>query len=101
VESIMPSSPLSVLLPADLRARLADEARRRHLKLSSVVRVLAAERVAQIDASEELSAAQEWQRDQAWAAWDALRGGDRREATRADIDRDFDRAAARAARRQR
>lgn len=97
----MPSSPLSVLLPADLRARLADEARRRHLKLSSIVRVLAAERIDEIEASGQLSAAERWQRDQAWAAWDELRSGDRREVSRADIAKDFDRAVGRARRRPR
>jgi hypothetical protein len=100
VESTMRSAPLSVALPADLRARLAEEGRRRQLKLSSVVRVLAAERLREIDSEAELSDAHQWQRARAWATWRAVHEGDRREVARAEIDRDFARAIERVARRR-
>lgn len=96
----MSSAPLSVVLPADLRARLEEEARKRHVKLSTVVRVLAAERVQELDAAAELSASDRWQRDQAWATWERLRAGDRREVSRDELEADVVRAKRRAARRR-
>ncbi|MCC7541492.1 MAG: hypothetical protein IT379_35065 [Deltaproteobacteria bacterium] len=96
----MASGPLSVVIPDDLRARLADEARRRRVKLSTVVRVLVAERVQEIDAAAELSAAEQWQRAQAWSTWQSVQDGERAEASSAEIASDFDRALARSRRRR-
>ena len=61
--------PLSVALPDELRARVATEAKRRGLKLSPAVRALVAERVEQLEDQQRLTAAEEWQRREAWATW--------------------------------
>lgn len=90
--------PVSVALPDDLRARIAREARQRGLKLSSTVRVLVAERIEELAASEALTRAEEWQRAEAWATWDRLRQGDRREVSVDDLDKDFATATRRARR---
>ena len=84
--------PVSVVLPVDLKARIQAEARKRGLKLSPVIRVLVSERIHQIDESAGLTRAEEWQRAQAWATWERLRAGDRREVSKSQIDADFGRA---------
>ena len=95
----MSAVPLSVVLPKALRERLSREARKRGLPLSTAVRMLVAERVRELDESAELSAADQWQRAQAWSEWERLRSGDAPEVPATDLARDFDRALARRTRR--
>jgi hypothetical protein len=68
--------PLSVPLPPDLRGRLAKEAKKRRLKLATAARVLLDEHLAAIEDAAALSAAEEWQRAQAWATWEKISAGD-------------------------
>ncbi len=89
------SGPLSVVLPKLLRERLMREARSRGLPLSTAVRMLAAERVREIDEALELSAADQWQRAQAWTAWQQLRAGALEESAPVELTHDFDGALAR------
>ena len=93
--------PLSVALPKRLRDRLAVEARKRGLPLSTAVRVLVAERVRDLDEAAELSAVDQWQRAQAWRTWEDVQSGGAAEATSAEIDKDFEAAIARVRRRPR
>ena len=86
------SGPVSVVLPADLKARVQAEGKKRGLKLSPVVRVLVTERMRDLDEAEQLTRAEEWQRAQAWATWKGLQAGDRREVPKSRIGADFDRA---------
>lgn len=72
-------SPLSVTLSEDLRQRLARQAGRRELKLATAARVLLAERLDELDDVEKLRRAEEWQKSQAWATWERIQAGDRRE----------------------
>jgi hypothetical protein len=94
-------APLSIVLPKALRERLTREARKRGLPLSTAVRMLVVERVREIDEAAELSAADQWQRAQAWSEWEKLRAGDVGEVTRDELERDFEQAIARGARRSR
>jgi hypothetical protein len=87
--------PVSVALPTEVRDGLAREARRRGLPLSTTVRALAVERMQQLEEEQELARAEAWQRARAWATWDRIRGGDRREVTRADLRAVFERASRR------
>jgi len=80
-----------VNLPAPARRGLAREAQRRGLPLSTTVRALALERIQALQEEAELTSAEAWQRAQAWATWDRIRGGDRREVTRADLAAVFER----------
>jgi hypothetical protein len=84
--------PVSVVLPVELRRRVASEARKRGLKLSSTVRLLVAERLSDMEATEDLTKAQEWQRAQAWASWERLAGEGLRDVGAAAIDEEFERA---------
>ncbi len=72
-------SPLSVELPQALRKRLAVEAERRKLKVATTARLLIDERIDELDNEAELTKAEEWQRAQAWATWERIDAGDRRE----------------------
>jgi predicted DNA-binding protein len=77
--------PLSVVLPDALRERLEHEAKKRGLPLSTAVRALVAERVREIDEAAELSAADQWQRAQAWRDWEKVRAGEMAEVTRDEL----------------
>jgi len=91
--------PLSVQLPADLKRRLRAQATKRRLKMATAARVFLDEHVAELEDKAELSAAQEWQRAQAWATWEKIKAGDVREATEAELRAVFDRARRRLAKR--
>lgn len=71
--------PLSVSLSDALRTRLAKQADRRELKLATAARVLLAERLDELDDADQLRRAEEWQQAQAWATWERIEAGDRRE----------------------
>ncbi len=63
------ADPISVILPASMKKLVSAEAARRGLKLSPAIRVLVSERLQEIEDSEQMSRAEEWQRAQAWATW--------------------------------
>ena len=62
------------------------------MPLSTAVRQLVVERVREIDQASELSAAEQWQRAQAWSEWEKLRSADAGEATREDLASEFEHA---------
>jgi hypothetical protein len=57
--------------------------------------MLVAERVREIDEASLISAADQWQRAEAWAVWEKLRAGDVAESTRDELTREFAAALAR------
>lgn len=61
---------MSVVLSDELRAEVEREAERRGLGLSPAMRVLVAERLAELRDEAELGRAERWQRAQAWASWE-------------------------------
>ena len=75
----MGPGPLSVPLPPELRARIAEQAKKRNLKMATAARVFLDEHVTELEDAELLSRAEEWQRAQAWATWEKIKAGDRRD----------------------
>lgn len=75
-------------MPAALRKRLSNEAKRRKLKLATTARVLMEERIAQLQDQAELRRAEEWQRGEAWATWDKIKAGDTREVSLEQLERE-------------
>ncbi len=71
--------PISVRFPVDLRARAERYARARRMGVATAIRMLVSEHLDQIDRDEELSHAERWQRAQAWATWEKIKAGDRRD----------------------
>jgi len=92
--------PLSVQLSATERRRLALHAKKRKLKVATAARVFLDEHLTELEDRAELSAAEEWQKAQAWATWEKIKAGDVREASEADIREVFDAARRRMARRR-
>ncbi len=84
--------PVSVILPARLKSRVAREAKRRGLKLSPTIRVLVGERLEELEESEALDRALAWQRHEAWATWERIRGGERPDVGFDALEADFERA---------
>jgi len=91
---------LSVQLSAAERRRLAAHAKKRRVKLATAVRIFLDEHLTELEDRSELSAAEEWQRAQAWATWEKIKAGDVREASEADIKAVFEAARRRVARRR-
>jgi len=94
------SGPLSVQLSLAQRSRLAAHAKRRRLKVSTAARVFLDEHLSELDGAAELTAAEEWQRAQAWATWEKIKAGDMREATAEEIERIFTKARVKVAKRR-
>lgn len=67
---------MRVSLPAELGARLAVQAAKQHLDPADAARVFLDAHVRELEDREELSAAEEWQRAQAWATWEKIEAGD-------------------------
>lgn len=93
--AMLSSAPISVMLPTALRARLSAQAQRRSLKLSTALRVLLDERLSDLEAEEQLSRAEEWQRAQVWASWERYQQGENREVPWEDLQALFDAALGR------
>jgi hypothetical protein len=83
--------PLSVQLPPDLKRRLGAQAAKRRLKVATAARVFLDEHMSELEGAAELSAAEEWQRAQAWPTWDKIKAGDLREATVDELHQVVDR----------
>jgi hypothetical protein len=66
------SMPISVLIPDELRTRLEQVARKRTVGVSTAIRTLVEERLAELDLNDELRAAEAWQREQVLATWAAF-----------------------------
>ena len=89
--------PLSVPLSVDLRDRLARQANERGLKMATAARVLLDERLRDLEDARDLSLAEEWQRAQAWAVWDAIQAGDQTDVPMDEFRRATERALGRPA----
>lgn len=61
--------PISVAMPEALRKRIERVARQRTMGVSTAIRALVEERLADLERAEDLHAAREWQEAQAMAAW--------------------------------
>lgn len=70
------TGPLSVPLPAELRKRLIRYATQRQLKVATAARSLLDEKLKELDEREDVSHIEAWQRAQAWASWEEVKGGD-------------------------
>jgi hypothetical protein len=67
---------LRLSVPSELRARLAVQAAKRNLEPAAAARVFLDEHVRELEETETLSRAEEWQRAQAWATWEKIQAGD-------------------------
>ena len=68
-------------LSAPERRRLVAHAKKRKLKVATAARVFLEEHLGELDDRAELTAAEEWQRAQAWATWEKIKSEDVRETT--------------------
>jgi predicted transcriptional regulator len=62
-------TPISVRFPAELRGRVERLARKRTVGVSTAIRTLVEERLAELERDEENRATLSWQREQALSAW--------------------------------
>ena len=69
------SVPLSLRFPPDLRARVKRYAHSRGLEEATAIRVLCAERLRELELTEDLVAADRWQFEQAMKSWERLDDG--------------------------
>jgi hypothetical protein len=74
-----------VQLSAPERRRLAAHAKKRRLKVATAARIFLDEHLSELEDRAELSAAEEWQRAQAWATWEKIKAGDVQETTLAEL----------------
>jgi hypothetical protein len=51
-------------------------AKKRQLKVATAARVFIDEHLNELESQAELTAAEEWQRAQAWATWEKIKAGD-------------------------
>jgi hypothetical protein len=83
------AEPLRLPLPAKTRTKLAEQASRRGVAIEAVAFALIDERLREIDASEELTIARDWQREQALSTLEKIRAGDLAEVSEDEIEADF------------
>lgn len=69
------AAPFSLRVPPPLRERIRRYAKARQLEEATAARVLMAERLNEVDAAQELTRADAWQLAQAQEAWRELRSG--------------------------
>lgn len=62
-------TPISVLFPDELRGRVERLARKRTVGVSTAIRTLVEERLAELERDDEHRATLSWQREQALSAW--------------------------------
>ena len=91
---------MSLRFPAELRARVKRYAYSRGLEEATAVRALCAERLNELDLTQDLQVAHQWQLDQAVKSWDRLEDGELELSTPNDVRRVFDDARAKIARRR-
>ncbi len=70
------------------------EARKRGLGLPHTARALVIERLHDLEETEQLTLAEQWQRMQAWASWKAAIDGKNTEVSWDDVDASFERPSA-------
>src|SRR4051812_28668245 len=69
------SVPVSLRLPAELRARVKKYAASRGLEEATAIRALCAERLRELELTEDIVAAERWQMERALESWDKLERG--------------------------
>jgi predicted DNA-binding protein len=89
------SMPLSVRFPQDLRARVRRFARSRGLEEATAIRMLCAEHLNELELSDDLTRAEQWQLTQVYETWDRIERGEEAFVPAAEIRAIFDRAMAR------
>lgn len=77
--------PLTIRLPAALRRRAERYARSRDLQLAGAIRVILSEHLDELEGDEQMTRAERWQRDQAWATARSIVHGTAQEVTWEDI----------------
>lgn len=78
--------------PAELRNRLTRYATQRQLKVATAARSLLDEKLKELDEREDVSRIEAWQRAQAWASWEEVKGGDAGLLDLAEVLEVFDQA---------
>ena len=91
---------MSVQLSPAQRKRLVAHAKKRQLKVATAARVFIDEHLSELESQAELTAAEEWQRAQAWATWEKIKAGDVREVSMDDIHQVFAKARSKIAKRR-
>ena len=84
--------PVSVALTPELQRRITDEGKRRGLKVSTALRVLVTERLEQLEDEQRQTAAETWQRREAWSTWEKLKKDGPDEAPQEELAAVFRRA---------
>lgn len=92
--------PMSLRLPPQLRARVKRYATRKGLEEATAIRVLCAERLEELELTDELRLAEQWQRQEALVAWDQLLRGELEIAPANALKQVFAEARARMRRRK-
>jgi len=92
--------PISIRFPPELRRRTERFAARSHLGLATAIRTIVGEYLDELDASGDLTRAEEWQRAQSWATAQDLTRKKVPEATLEDLRRDQEAVLARVAHRR-
>lgn len=77
--------PLTIRLPAALRRRTQRYARSRNIQLAGAIRAILSEHLDEIEGDEQLTRAERWQRDQAWATARSISEGTATEVTWEEI----------------
>lgn len=93
-----PERPLTIRLPASLRQRTHRYARSRGLQLAGAIRAILSDHLDEVEGDEQLTRAERWQRDQAWATALAIVDGTATEVTWEEIQTAAAAASARARR---
>ncbi len=93
------AAPFSLRVPPPLRQRIRRYAKARQLEEATAARVLMAERLNEVEAADELARADAWQLAQAQEAWRKLRRGELELAPVDGLARIFREAEQRAASR--
>lgn len=74
------TDPLTIRLPSVLRSRAERYARSRSMPLAGALRTIISEHLDEVALDEQLTRAERWQRDQAWASARAIADGTARPA---------------------
>lgn len=93
-----PERPLTIRLPGSLRQRTQRYARSRNLQLAGAIRAILSEHLDEVEGDEQLTRAERWQRDQAWATARSIVDGTATEVTWEEIQTAAAAASARARR---
>ena len=83
------SVPLSLRFPPELRSRVKRYAASRGLEEATAIRALCAERLRELELTDDLGLAERWQLARATESWDKLERGELELISSADVRRIF------------